>query len=214
MKARFGAHSARCVPMSKDGDEYDFEEQLDFGLKWERRVKPYIKQNLTALLLNNIEFDEDPERQLAGVDYETEAVEPDVDIKTYRHEHIAADFLCIETASVIPVEANIQPQPGWFYTSDSDYMIVVGENKAGTGVYHRGWIMPFETGVREWFDEALEAHDWDFATVPNGEYNTGVFWVPAADFPDEYLFEFDPRPPRPDSADPNQLDLSQWGGRR
>lgn len=197
--------------MSSDDDAYDFEEQLNFGLEWEKRVKPYIRRNLTAMVLQNIEFDEDPDRQLAGVDYESAAVDPEMDIKTYSHEHITNDDIVIEVASVLPHSPDGEKKRGWFYTSESDFVVVVGENKAGTDVYKRGWIMPLQTGVRAWFDDALESHDWDFALVPNGSYDTGIYWVPATDIPDEFLFSFDPRPPT-DRETP-QSELDKWTDR-
>jgi len=194
--------------MSNDAsDPYDFREQLNFGKKWERRVRPHLERYLTALTMKNVSFDEDPETQLAGIDLLSDVTEPDVDVKTYSHKYITEPNLFIETLSVMKEE-----KPGWFYTSESDLMVVIGPNKPGTRVYKRGWIVPLNTGIREWFDEALETHDWDHACVPNGDYRTFGWWVPADDIPDEFIFEFDPRPPNANSANPSQKELKEWGG--
>jgi len=191
--------------MSRDDDVYDFEEQLAFGKKWERRVRPYLERHLTALLMENVSFEDDPETQRAGIDLAGGVVAPDVDVKTYSHKYITEDVLFIEVASVLERQV-----PGWFYDSQSDLMVVIGENKAGTGVYKRGWLVPLQTGIREWFNSAVDMHDWTFVRVPNDGYHTGGYWVPVADVPDEFVFSFDPRPPNTESADEKQKSLGDW----
>jgi len=193
--------------MSNTDEPYDFEEQLAFGKEWERRVRPYLERHLTALLMENVSFEDDPETQRAGIDLVGEVTAPDIDVKTYSYEHIIEDTLFIEVASVLERQV-----PGWFYDSQSDLMVVIGENKAGTEVYKRGWLVPLQTGIREWFDDAVDVHDWDFARVPNDGYHTGGYWVPVADVPSEFVFPFDPRPPDTDSADKHQKKLVAWTG--
>lgn len=193
--------------MSKSRDDaYDFGEQLDFGEKWERRVRPHLERHLTAITMKNVSFDDDPETQLAGIDILGGVADPDIDVKTYSHKYIVRPTLVIETVSVME-----KGKPGWFHTSQSDLMVVIGPNKAGTNVYKRGWIVPLKTGIREWFDDALDTHDWDSARVPNGDYHTFIWWVPVSDIPEEFVFEFDPRPPDARSEDPSQKGLSDFG---
>lgn len=190
---------------SDDDDVYDFQEQLNFGKKWEERVRPYLERYLNALIMENIAFEDEPETQRAGIDIRSELIDPDVDVKTYSHKYITEDTLFIEVLSVMEREV-----PGWFYDGEFDLMVVIGENKAGTAVYKRGWLVLMQTGIRDWFDEAVDSHDWDFARVPNTDYHTGGYWVPVEDIPSEFVFSFDPRPPSTDSMDERQKELDKW----
>jgi hypothetical protein len=186
---------------------YSFDEQLKFGKKWEQQAKTHLQELFTAVSVSNIDYDDKPELQRAGIDIIFQREEAAIDIKTQRHEHAHSDNLPIEIVSVMS-----EDEPGWFYDADSDLVVWVYPNKAETNLYKTGYLMPLTDGLREWFK--LHADEFRFTTIPNqgqyGEYKTGVRLVPIERFPDNYLVEFDPR--LPTDRDTPQSDIMQWAG--
>lgn len=184
------------------GDEpFDFDEQLAFGEEWERRVSERLNSLLKSISVENISFDENPELQLSGVDAVLKRENPQFDVKTQSHKHIATGNLPIETWSKFE-----QSTPGWFYTSESDIVVWVYPNKAHTNLYRKGYFMMLGEGIRGWFNDR---HDrYRSIEVQNTGWMTKCRLVPIEDFPDEYLVEFDPRIPT--DRDTPQSDLSKW----
>lgn len=187
-----------------DDDVADFEEDLEFGKKWEQLVSSYLKKLLPKFSIDNVEYERRPELQRAGIDTILAQEQPTLDVKTNRNRYLGTGNLPIEIWS--DHEAGV---PGWFYTSEADLIVWVWENQAGTNCHHRGYFMPHSQELIEWANEKMdELPDWRRRTKQNESWET-VFWLfPIDEFPDEFLVEFDPRPPN--ERETPQSDLSAW----
>jgi len=189
----------------KLSDEHDFRECLQDGVEWEERLKPKLKEQIMAINVKQISFDEDPAKQLSGIDQVlTQATDLNIDVKVRDHEYYGDDVL-LETVSV--VEEGI---PGWFWEADSDLVVWVYPNKAKTNLHKTGYLMPLTDGLRDWVDQKAEEFRYiqTQTTGRYGEYHTGCRLVPIDDFPDEYLVEFDPR--LPTARETPQSDIMKW----
>lgn len=189
--------------MSVSNEPYDFDEQKAFGLKWEHRVADRLDSLLQSISVKNIAFEDNPRLQLSGVDAVLEKERPEFDVKVQAHEYIETGNLPIEVKSDVE-----QGKIGWFYMSNSDMVVWVYPNKAKDNLYHRGYFMMLNDGIKEWFNERREQDP--KKPVPNELWTTMIRLVPIEDFPDEYLVEFDPR--LPSDRDTPQSDLEKWGG--
>jgi hypothetical protein len=190
--------------MSVD-EAFDFEEQLDFGLGWEQRAKEHLQELFTAVSVSNIDYDDQPELQRAGIDVLFQDGDTKIDIKTQSFKYTKSQNLPFEVLSAVADE-----EPGWFHTSDADLVVWVYENKAGTNLHKTGYLMPLTDGLRAWFDD--NEMQYRFERIPNtgkyGRYETGIRLVSIDDIPTEYIVEFDPRLPT-DRGTP-QSDLMRW----
>jgi len=189
------------------GDAYSFDEQLKFGNNWEQEVRERLESLFLRITVDNVDYEERPELQRAGIDHIISKERPSVDVKTQSHSKVGNDYLPFEVLSVVE-----DCVPGWFVdpSKDTDLIVWVYPNKAETNLHHVGYLMPLKTGIREWWKE--HGDEYDYATVPNhgkyGEYTTGVRWVVIDDIPDQYLIEFDPRLST-DKETP-QSDITKW----
>lgn len=188
-------------------ESFEFSEQLAFGKEWESQAKDHLQELFTSISVSNIDYDNRPELQRAGVDVLFQQESTKIDVKTQRHKYLSTGNLPIEVASVIEDEV-----PGWFWESDADLVVWVYPNKAATNLHKTGYLMPLTKGLRDWFDD--RASDFRFVTVETtgqyGTYHTGCRLVPTDKFPDEYLVEFDPR--LPTDRETPQSDLARWAG--
>jgi hypothetical protein len=186
-------------------EPFDFEEQLEFGLEWEEEVQERLEDMILSLNLQSISFEDNPELQRAGVDHIVSKEEPGIDVKTCSHKYADSELLVFEVMSVVE-----DGKPGWFWEAESDLIVWVYPNKAKTNLYKRGYLMPLQTGLREWFQEHGEQYD--YRRIPNtgkfGEYHTGIRLVPVGDIPQEYLVSFDPR--LPTDRETPQSDIQRW----
>ena len=190
-------------------NSYDFDEQLDFGSDWEAYAKDRLQELFSAVSVSNIDYNQRPELQRAGVDVLFQQSETTIDIKTQRNDYFHTGNLPIEVMSV--VEECI---PGWFHDAESDLVVWVYPNKAGTNLYQTGYLMPLTDGLRDWFDKTAEQYRYieTQTTGRYGTYHTGCRLVPVTEFPDEYLVEFDPRIPT--NRETPQSDILRWVGER
>lgn len=187
-------------------EPFSFIEQLEFGNEWEEVATDHLHELFMSVSATNIDYDERPELQRAGIDTILSKEQPTIDIKTQRYEYTKSENLPIETVSVLEDQ-----KPGWFYHADSDMVVWVYPNKAETNLYKTGYLMPLTDGLREWFDDRYA--DFEFKRIPNqtakyGEYHTGIRLVPIDTFPDEYLVSFDPR--LPVDRETPQSDILSW----
>lgn len=186
-------------------DTFDFDTQLEFGKEWEQQATDHLQELLATVSVSNIDFNERPELQRAGIDSIFSQKEATVDIKTQRFEHTTTGNLPIEVMSVIE-----QGVPGWFWEGESDMIVWVYPNQAATNLHHTGYLMPLTDGLRDWFDE--NAGEFRFikskTTGRYGKYHTGCRLVPIDRFPNEYLVSFDPR--LPTDRETPQSDLTAW----
>lgn len=186
---------------------YTFGEQLSFGKKWEKQAKEHLQELFTAVSVSNIDYDEQPELQRAGIDVLFQQTETDIDVKTQRYKHVDTGNLPVELLSVVGDQ-----EPGWFWEADSDLVVWVYANKADTNLYHTGYLMPLTEGLRDWVRENKDG----FRAVTTetrgryGTYETLCRLVPISEFPSEYLVEFDPR--LPTDRDTPQSDIQRWAG--
>lgn len=182
-------------------EPFSFEEQLQFGKKWEKYASERLETLLTSISMKNIDYDADPEMQRAGIDSILSRSQPSIDIKTQQYEYTKTGNMPIETMSV--EEKSV---PGWFYTSESDLIVWVYPNRAGTNLHRTGYFMPHSDELREWFNHRLD--EFTRKRIPNEDYHSAVRLVPIDSFPDEFLVEFDPRLPT-DKETP-QSDIMKW----
>lgn len=187
--------------MSSSDEPADFEEDLDFGQKWEAQAKDHLRELFSAVAVSNIDYHDRPELQRAGIDVLFQQSETSIDIKTQRRRYYDTGNLPIEVLSVAEKQ-----KPGWFWEADSDLVVWVYPNQAGTNLDKTGYLMPLTEGLRDWVDDRAE--DFRYISVPNGEYHTGCLLIPIEEFPDEYLVEFDPR--LATDRDTPQSDLMEW----
>lgn len=195
------------VLVSKSDRAFDFDEQLTFGTKWESTAKDHLKELFSSISVSNIDYNEAPELQRAGIDVLFQKEKTKIDVKTQSHEYANSENLPIEILSVIE-----EMEPGWFHDAESDLVVWVFPNKAKTNLYKRGYLMTLTPGLRSWFDE--HAEEYRYKRIPNtgryGDYHTGVRLVKIDDIPDEYLVEFDPR--LPTDRETPQSDIMEWVG--
>lgn len=189
-------------------EPYDFDEQLEFGKNWEQIATEHLNDLFFAMSSINIDYDQYPDLQRAGIDSILQQEQATIDIKTQSHNYINTGNLPIEMVSVLE-----EGVPGWFVEADSDMVVWVYPNKAKTNLYKTGYLMPLTEGVRNWVYSWVEdAPVSRFIKVPNtgskGDYHTGNWLVPIDKFPDEYLVEFDPR--LPTDRETPQSDIMEW----
>jgi len=193
--------------MRRVSKTFDFDERLQFGNNWEERAKNHLQELFTAISVSNIDYDQRPELQRAGIDVLFQREETQIDIKTQSHEYIETGNLPVEMLSVVE-----DAVPGWFWDSDSDLIVWVYPNKAKTNLHKTGYLMPLTDGLRDWVDENAEQFRYirTRTTGRYGEYHTGCRLIPVDTFPGEYLVAFDPRLPT-DRESP-QSDIRKWVG--
>lgn len=191
--------------MSSSDEPFDFDEQLDFGTEWEKTAKEHLQELFNAVSVSNIDYDEQPELQRAGIDVLFQQQTASIDVKTQRHRYAFTGNLPFEVLSVVE-----EMEPGWFIEAESDLVVWVYPNKAKTNLYKQGYLMPLTDGLRDWFKQ--NADGYTYKTIPNkgkyGNYTTGIRLVKIEDLPDEYLVEFDPR--LPTDRDTPQSDIMRW----
>lgn len=181
-------------------DAANFDDDEAFGSDWEEEFSDRLESLLLSVNVSNIAFDEDPDTQLDGIDSIVEQAEAEIDIKTERAKHRNSPNLPIEVWSMKERE-----KLGWFYTSESDYIVWLRESEGGTNL-HTGFVMVLDNELREWFHERRESYRQ--VDVQNENWTTVVRLVPIDDFPADKLFEFDPTVHEP--VKDSQQELSRW----
>ena len=182
-------------------DVFDFDEQLEMGTRWESDLSDRLESYLTRVKIENISYEEDPETQLSGIDAVLSEETPNIDTKVQDYGHRDTGNLPFETWSV--EEEDIR---GWFYTGDSDLIVWAYENRAGTNLLPRGYLMLKDTNLKLWFDaKKKDFRRWE---VPNPGWTTVVRLVPIEEIPEDHLVEFDPRLPK--DRDTPQSNLGDW----
>jgi hypothetical protein len=188
-------------------EAFDFDEQLQFGNNWEEQAKTHLQELFTAVSVSNIDYNQRPDLQRAGVDVLFRKEETTIDVKTQSHKYVDSANLPIEIVSVVEEDL-----PGWFWDSDSDLVVWVYPNKAKTNLHKTAYLMPLTDGLRDWFDD--HADDFRYIRTETngryGKYHTGCRLVPIDVFPEEYLVQFDPR--LPTERDTPQSDILKWVG--
>jgi hypothetical protein len=184
-------------------EPYSFEEQLRFGNEWEEKAKDSLERFFLGFSVDSIDYEENPDMQKAGIDHILSKEEPAIDVKCQSHEKVSERALPFETMSSME-----DGTPGWFVdpNKDTDLIVWVYPNKARTNLYREGYLMPFGTGIRDWFDKHVE--EFALADVPNEGYTTLVRWVDIDAIPPQYLIQFDPR--LPTSEETPQSDITEW----
>ena len=191
--------------MSTDDEPFDWDETVDMGTKWEGSLSDRLETVLMRAHIERIAFEDNPEKQLSGIDAVLSESEPDIDVKIQRNEHLTTGNLPIETWSV--VEKSI---PGWFYTGEADVIAWAYENKAGTNLHPTGYLMFKTEAFVEWFNDHIEEFkEITVSTNRNGEtWETKSRLVPIERFPDENLVEFTPTLEK--NEETNQFELMDF----
>jgi len=189
----------------KLSDRHDFDECLQDGVEWERRLKPKLKEQIMALSVEQISFDENPEKQLNGIDQVlTQDSELNIDVKVRDNQYYGDDVL-IETVSVVE-----KGKDGWVYNDATDIIAYCWKNQAGKNLCD-GVLLLLNEAFVEWFD----AMSHKFRTVQTGSGDGDRTWtteskiVPISDIPSGFIYkEFDPELPT-DKETP-QSDITAW----
>lgn len=180
--------------MSSDSPN-DWEACLDDGNDWERRIKPVLKEQILNISVEQISFQDNPEKQLSGVDHAITREEPNVDVKVRDNDYYDSDDpdVLIETVSVI--ERGIE---GWLYSDGLDILAYCWKNKAGTNLTG-GVLLLVNDAFVEWF----EAHTADFQQITASsvseeeEWHTEAWIVEVDRIPDGFIYRgFDPTLPQ------------------
>jgi len=189
----------------KLSDEHDFRECLQDGVEWEERLKPKLKEQIMAINVKQISFDEDPAKQLSGIDQVlTQATDLNIDVKVRDHEYYGDDVL-LETVSVVE-----EDEDGWVYNDATDIIAYCWENKPGTNLCDGVLILHNDEFVA-WFDSMSRR----FKTVRAQSYDNGRTWtteskiVKINDIPDGFIYRgFDPELPQ--QKETGQEELNAW----
>lgn len=195
--------------MSSDDDVHDFQDSLEEGTYWEDKLQRRLQNVITCGSVEQILFEEEPEKQRAGVDLEFEFTEIEtVDTKVRDHYYHQFEDLFLETWSVWP------DKPGWFFTSDVDVIAYAWKNRAGTNLLNEGYLINMSDRLRDWFYDHLEVYDEVSTKSQDGdtEWETRGRVVPIDEFPEGTLFKFNPKVPTDRVTDQATFDEATDGG--
>lgn len=196
--------------MSSDSPN-DWQACLDDGNDWERRIKPVLKEQILNISVEQISFQDNPEKQLSGIDHVITREEPNIDVKVRDNDYYDSgdpDVL-IETVSVIERE-----REGWLYSDGLDILAYCWKNKAGTNL-RDGVLLLVNDAFVDWF----EAHTGEFrqiiASSVSGEeeWHTEAWIVEVDRIPSGFIYqEFDPTLPQDAVTDQTGLETFNTGG--
>lgn len=192
--------------MSTDDEPHDWGSCLEEGTKWEERIKPILKEQILSISVDQVSFDDEPEKQLSGIDHVLTRESPNIDVKVRDYEYYGDDVL-LETVSV--VERDVE---GWLYSDGLDVLAYCWQNRLGTNLTD-GILLLINDAFVEWF----EAHISEFRAVTTRSRDGGDTWttksriVEIDRIPDGFVYtEFDPT--LPDSESTDQQNLSNYTG--
>jgi len=159
---------------------FNFEDELVQGDLGEEAIDRIVSAA-------RLPYETFPEEQRSGIDFASGDVR--LDVKTQSHKYIYTGNIPIEVFSVIE-----EQKPGWFFTSQSDIVVWLYVNKAGDGVWHRGYLMFMGEELRDFIVDNREK--WRRIEVENdgpyGQYTAVNYLVPAPAFPAHLLVPFNP----------------------
>jgi hypothetical protein len=193
--------------MSTDDDAYDWDEKLNMGTKWETDLGNRLETVLSRLHIERIAFEDNPEKQLSGVDAVLSKGEYELDVKVQSNELLTTGNLPIETWSVVE-----EAIPGWFYTGEADVIAWAYKNKAGTNLHPTGYLLFKTDAFIEWFNDNIERfREVEVKTRRDRDdklWHTKNRLVPIEEFPDENLVEFTPTLEKNEATD--QFELTEF----
>lgn len=175
-------------------EAHDFQEYLTEANKWERQIKPVLKEQILGISVSNISYDNEPEKQLSGIDQVLTREEFNIDVKVRDHDYYGSD-LFIETISVLK-----ENKPGWVYNTATDIIAYCWENQPGDNLQD-GVLLLLNEHFQNWFDSCI--NDFDAVTTKPSVDNKGRTWrtkgriVPIERIPDGFIYkDFDPELPK------------------
>lgn len=166
---------------------FDFQEQLEMGLSAESDIVNKLSESLDV---EAYDYEDNPDKQRSGIDMTVGTF--DIDIKTQSEKYVSTGNIPIETMSV-----KEQSKPGWFYTSEADYILWLYESSGEYNYHHTAYLMRLDEELIEWF--VLEHEKWTNGTVDvynngrYGEYNAVNHLIPIPAFPPEKLIQLNMR---------------------
>jgi len=184
-------------------NKHNFESCLEEGVEWEERVKPRLKEQIMALNVEQITFDESPKKQLSGIDQVlTQDTQINIDVKVRDNKYYGDDVL-IETVSVVEKEKD-----GWVYNDETDIIAYCWKNQADTNLCD-GVLILLNDEFVEWFDAMSDK----FKTIHSKSYDQDRTWttqskiVEINDIPDGFIYaEFNPELPQRKETPQHQLE--------
>ncbi len=179
-----------------------FEQNVMEGEICEEKVKERFKEVFTPIL-NHILFSNNPELQKRGVDFEIYARPVRFDVKCRSFKSYAYGDILLETVSV-----REENKPGWLWTSESDIIVYVWENKQKSKFV--GGYLLFLNEIRDWLKKVgtdrfkkIVAHS---VSKHGSCWSTENIAIPLSEFPRDCikkikLSEFSPH---------DQVKLNRW----
>lgn len=185
-------------------DPHSFQEKLSLGEEWEVKIKPAIENQIQSFSAERIQFDEEPEKQLSGIDQTLTQDSFNIDVKV-RDNRYCCDDVFIETVSV--EERN---SDGWLYSDGTDIVAYCWLNRLGDNLCD-GVLLETSNPFVEWF----EGNKTKFKEkrLQSVDEETGRKWhtigsiVPIGSIPKGFIItDFDPELPTGLITDQDKLD--------
>lgn len=136
------------------------------------------------------------EIQRKGIDGYIKIYKPKLDIKTrldHRFYRLNNNDICVE---VKLEDLNTgRETPGWYYYSQSDFIIYVWANKNRDDLEREGYIIPLrDPKVREFLDNYIKNNNgkWSYSESGNHMWKTYNVFPKVSQFPPNTLIRFDP----------------------
>jgi hypothetical protein len=192
--------------MSADDEPHDWESCLKEGNKWEDRIKPTLKEQILSITVDQVSFDDDPEKQLSGIDHVLTRESPNIDVKVRDYDYYGDDIL-IETVSVVERDSK-----GWLYSDGLDVLAYCWKNRADTNLVD-GLLLLINDAFIQWF----EAHKSEFRAVTTQTKDGRETWttrsriVEIDRIPEGFIYtDFDPTLPTTETT--AQRSITDFGG--
>ena len=136
------------------------------------------------------------EIQRRGIDGYIKTYKPKLDIKTrldhrfYRQDN---NDICIEVK--LQDLNSGRETPGWYYYSQSDFIIYVWVNKVKDDLEREGYIIPIRNpNVKKFLDNYIKNNNgkWSYSESGNRMWKTYNVFPKVSQFPENTLMRFDP----------------------
>ncbi len=164
-----------------------FQDNLNDGYICEERIKEKFKEIFTPIL-NHILYKEDPEIQKKGIDFTVSKRPVSFDVKCRDYEAYKYKDILLETVSVREYD-----KLGWLWTSESDVIVYVWQNRSKTK-FIDGYLL-FLNEIRSWLKEV--GTDQFEKVISYSIGKNGVIWsteniaIPISAFPKNCIKRID-----------------------
>ncbi|OYT64165.1 hypothetical protein B6U67_00755 [Methanosarcinales archaeon ex4484_138] len=179
-----------------------FEQNVIEGEICEEKVKERFKEIFTPIL-HHILFNDNPELQKRGIDFEIHGRPVRFDVKCRFFKSYSYGDILLETVSV-----REEDKPGWLWTSESDIIVYVWQNKQ-KNKFIGGYLL-FLNEIRDWLDKTgtsrfrkIIAHS---INRHGSQWSTENIAVPISEFPAHCIKKIE----LSDFSPADQAKLDKW----